>query len=235
MKIALSGKLPVSSDFEQIGANLPLRGARLLELGCGAALTTRQLAEAFAPAEIIAMEVDRIQHDKNLKIDDLPNVGFRYGGAESIDLEDDSVDAVIMLKSLHHVPIDRMDDALDEIARVLRPGGRAYISEPVYAGEFNDILRMFNDEKTVREAAFSALRRAVERGPLKLVDEIHFNGISRFEGFEEFDQRVIGATHSTFDIDTSLHARIRDRFVPHLGDDGIAEFLNPLRIDLLEK
>jgi SAM-dependent methyltransferase len=181
------------------------------------------------------MEVDRVQHEKNLAITDLPNVRFRYGGAEAIGLEDDSVDAVIMLKSLHHVPVELMDRAFEEIARVLRPGGLAYISEPVYAGAFNEILRLFNDEKTVREAAFAAIGRAIDNGRLVLEREVHFLSPSRFEGFEEFERRVLGATHSQFDVDADLHAEVRRRFEPHIGPDGIADFLNPLRVDLLRK
>ena len=81
MQIARDGELPLSSDFEQIKRTLPLEGARLLELGCGAAYTTRRLAESFPLREIVAMEVDRIQHEKNLLIPDLPNVQFQFGMA----------------------------------------------------------------------------------------------------------------------------------------------------------
>lgn len=235
MQISATGDLPQSSDFDQIANLLPLQDARLLELGCGAAFTTRRLAESFAVREIVAMEVDRVQHEKNLQIADLPNVRFQFGGAQAIDLPDGSVDAVIMLKSLHHVPVEDMDAAFGEIARVLRPGGRAYISEPVYAGDFNEILRLFNDEKRVREAAFEAIGRAVAGGRLQLEREVHFFGTSRFQGFEEFEQRIIGATHSEFSIDAKLHERIKAAFLPHVDADGFAEFLNPLRIDLLRK
>lgn len=235
MLIARDDALPQSSDFEQISRLLPMQGARLLELGCGAAFTTRRLAESFPVDEIIAMEVDRIQHEKNLLIPDLPNVSFVYGGAEAIDLPEASVDAVIMLKSLHHVPVEAMDRALDEIARVLRPGALAYISEPVYAGDFNEILRLFNDEKSVREAAFAAVCRAVDRGRLQLERQIHFLSPSRFEGFAEFERRVLGATHSDFDLDDALYEQVRERFMRHVRADGLAEFLNPIRVDLLRR
>ena len=234
MQIA-SQQQTIASDFELISRLLPSDGTRLLELGCGAAFTTRRLAESLAFREIVAMEVDRIQHEKNLLIPDLPNVTFVYGGAEDIDLPDASIDAVIMLKSLHHVPAGVLDAALREIARVLRPGGLAYFSEPVYAGDFNDVLRLFNDEKIVREAAFDALCRAVDDGRFELQQEIHFNSVSRFEGFEEFDRRILGATHSTFDIDEVLYERIRSAFMPHVNREGIAEFVNPMRVDLLRR
>ena len=235
MQIARDGELPQSSDFEQIKRMLPLEGTRLLELGCGAAYTTRRLAESFPLREIVAMEVDRIQHEKNLLIPDLPSVDFRYGGAQDIALSDNSVDAVIMLKSLHHVPTQDMAQALGEINRVLRPEGLAYISEPVYAGDFNDIMRLFHDEKTVRIAAFDAVLRSVEQGQFLLQEEIHFVSITRFEGFEEFEHRILGATHSEFQIDDDLHSQIKRRFMPFIGTDGVAEFLTPLRVDLLRK
>lgn len=235
MQIASEGSLPSSSDFEQISALLPLEQARLLELGCGAAFTTRRLAESFPASEIVAMEVDRIQHEKNLLIPDLPNVQFQFGGAQSIDQADESMDAVIMLKSLHHVPIADMDRAFAEIVRVLRPGGLLYISEPVYAGEFNEILRLFNDERAVRQAAFDATVRAVDEGKLSLEREIHVTSLSRFEGFAEFESRVLGATHLAFDVDATLYDEVKARFLPHINDDGIAEFHNPTRVDLLRK
>ncbi|AHE97797.1 class I SAM-dependent methyltransferase [Thioalkalivibrio paradoxus] len=230
-----SGPLPVLSDLELIAERLPVAGARLLELGCGRAETTRRIAEQLPVAEIIATEVDRAQHEKNLRISDLPRASFRLGGIEAIAEADDSVDAVIMLKSLHHVPQPRLRQGLAEIHRVLRPGGIAYFSEPVYAGEFNDILKLFHDERDVRIAAFEALQTAVDEGLFILEDEIFFDSISRFQGFEEFEDRVLGATHTEFAIDEVLYATIRDRFMQHAGEDGVAEFRNPNRADLLRK
>lgn len=109
------------------------------------------LAETGRAREILALEVDAIQHALNLAAPALPNVQFAQGGAEAIPAPDASFDIVLMFKSLHHVPVALMGQALREISRVLRPGGVAWISEPVYAGDFNDILRLFHDEKEVRK------------------------------------------------------------------------------------
>ncbi len=223
-----------SSDFEIMARVLPLHGARLLELGCGKAETTRRLAEAFDTAAIIATEVDREQHAKNLAIGDLPGVTFVAGGAEAIDQPDASIDAVIMLKSLHHVPVAVIDQALAEIARVLRPGGRAYLSEPVYRGDFNDILRLFHDEQQVRTAAFAAVQRATERGPLRLAEQIFFESSSRFANFAEFEDRVIGVTHTDHQLDDDLLETVKAKFEAHRTPEGV-EFINPHRVDLLEK
>jgi ubiquinone/menaquinone biosynthesis C-methylase UbiE len=140
-----TGPYRTAEDVEVIAEVLDLRGATVLELGCGAATTTRMLLQRFSPAHIVATEVDRIQHEKNLQVTDLAGVSFRYGGAEAIADPDGSFDAVLMLKSLHHVPMSLMDRSLIEIHRVLKPDGRALFLEPVYAGQFNDLLRLFND------------------------------------------------------------------------------------------
>lgn len=235
MQFHPKGQLKASSDIEQIARLLPLEGACLLELGCGRALTTRELAENYPVAEIIATEVDRTQHEKNLRIDDLPKVTFKFGGAEAIDMPDASVDAVIMLKSLHHVPVRLMDQGLCEIRRVLKPGGLAYLSEPIYAGAFNEILRLFHDEKEVREAAFAAIKKAVMSGRFALMEQIFFNAVAQFHGFAEFDELVLGATHSQFNIDAALRAQVETAFQARVGRNGVAEFLNPQRVDLLQR
>ncbi len=234
MQILNTGPSRQATEMDIITETLPLNGARVLELGCGRAATTRRIAETFSVSRLIATEVDRRQHAKNLGISDLPDVEFLLGGAEAIDLGDASIDVVIMLKSLHHVPKDRMADALREITRVLAPGGLAYISEPVYTGDFNDILRLFNDEKNVRKAAFEAIRQAVNEGPLELAAEIFFDSPRQFDDWTDFENRMLRVTHTEHRIDAALYQRIKDTFCRHLGPGG-AHFLIPSRLDLLRK
>lgn len=234
MKIAEPGQTAPQDEVQLMLAELPLEGARLLELGCGKAEKTRALAEVGGVAEIVAMEVDRIQHARNLQVTDLPMVRFVHGGAEAIPAEDASFDVVVMLKSLHHVPVELMDRALAEVARVLKPGGLAWISEPVYAGEFNEILRLFHDERAVREAAFSAVVRAVAEGPLTLRKQIFFSSRSRFDSFEQFDARMIRVTHSDHRLSPERYRQVEEKFMSFMTPQG-ASFLNPQRVDLLHK
>jgi len=217
LQLLKPGPFPILSDMQLIAERLPVEGGRGLELGCGRAQTTRRIAEELPVREMIATEVDRVQHEKNLRITDLPKVTFRLGGVEAIEQPDGSIDAVIMLKSLHHVPRHLLTQGLREIHRVLRPGGIAYFSEPLYAGHFNEIMRLFHDERVVREHAFEALRAVVDEGLFLLEDEVFFDSISRFQGFAEFEERILGATHTEFVIDETLYTRIRDRFMRHAG------------------
>jgi ubiquinone/menaquinone biosynthesis C-methylase UbiE len=234
MKIADPSQNTVLNEVRLMLETLPFDGATVLELGCGKAEKTRALAETGRAREIIALEVDQIQHARNLQLSDLPQVSFRQGGAEAIPLSDGSVDIVLMFKSLHHVPLASMDAAMAEIARVLKPGGSAWISEPVYAGELNEVFKLFHDEKVVREAAFTALQKAVDSGLLESQQQLFFNTRSFFESFDQFDQRMIQVTHSSHVLSPDLYRQVREKFSPYLTPEG-ASFQNPQRVDLLKK
>ena len=219
---------------------LPLAStpARALELGCGTARQTRLLAAGGRFSSILALEVDRRQHEKNLAIDDLPGVRFALGGAEEIPAPDGSVDAVFLFKSLHHVPVDLLGRSFAEMRRVLAPGGLVYISEPVFGGEYNEILRLFHDEERVREAAFEATRAAVDGGLFELVSETFFLSPVRYKSFAEFEEKVIRVTHTEHRLSPELYERVRAKFEAHLGEGGArsgAHFLAPFRVDLLRK
>ncbi len=232
MRIADQNICLVADEGKIIDELLPLEGARVLELGCGKAEKTRLIAQKAAV--VLALEVDEIQLAKNRAIKELPNVSFEHGGAEKIPAADSSFDYVLMFKSLHHVQAELMDDAFSEIRRVLKPGGIAYISEPIYAGDFNEILRLFHDEKVVREAAFAAEVRAVSTRRLALVTQKFFLQPMHFESFSQFEEHVLKVTHTDHKLSPELFEEVRLKFNKHMTSDG-ANFSMPLRVDLLRK
>ena len=221
-------------EVEVYNRLLALDNKHILELGCGAALKTRDIATAGVNRRITALEVDKTAHRKNLEIDDLPNVKFVLSGAQDIPLDDESIDIVLMFKSLHHVPVELMETSLEEIHRVLKPGGLAYISEPIFYSDFNEILRLFHNEKEVREAAFHTLEKAVDSSLFQLVEEVFFNTPGHYRDFAKFEKSIINATYSRHRLDAGLYEQVRQEFERHMGDD-VAYFLKPIRVDLLKK
>jgi SAM-dependent methyltransferase len=234
MRIEEPGCNRCEAEIDVIARHLPLDGQRVLELGCGTAAMTRALAARFPTAEFVATEVDAIQHARNLAAEPLAQIAFRADGAQRIDSPDCSFDRVMMFKSLHHVPVDLLDEALAEIARVLRPNGLAWLSEPVFAGAYNEVMRLFHDEREVRASAFASVRRAVDSGLLGLQEQLFFLVPNRFADFAEFEARQINATHTEHRLDARLLERVRAAFSAHLGPNG-AEFRQPMRVDLLRK
>jgi ubiquinone/menaquinone biosynthesis C-methylase UbiE len=212
--------------------NLP-QHPRIIELGCGAAHLSRQLLQRFPACEVTGLEVDERQMAKN-RLKPQERLHFIQAGAQAIPFADGSFDLALMLKSLHHVPLDLLDQALAEVHRVLRPQGLLYVSEPVFAGALNEVMRLFHDEEVVRAAALAAVQRAVASGAWEQVDEVFFETPVHYRDFAEFEQRMIGVTFVTHRLDAATLAAVRARFEPHMTADG-AHFVRPMRINLLRR
>ncbi len=223
----------VLDELDLLAGLLPLADLDILELGCGAAALARALLQREPSTRLTGLEVDERQHAKNVSAPQ-DRLHFALGGAQAIPFADARFDLVLMLKSLHHVPVPLMAKALSEVARVLKPGGHLYVSEPVYAGPFNEVVRLFNDEEVVRRFAQSAVDEALRIGPWTQVDERRFQMPLRFASFEEFDQKLMRPTFADHRIDEALQARVREAFLPHLKADG-AHFLRPMHVRLLRR
>lgn len=206
---------------------------KIIELGCGAAQLSRSLLARFPACNVNALEVDERQHAKNLA---KPQDGLHFlqAGAQAIPFGAEQFDLALMLKSLHHIPLDLIDQALAEVWRVLRPGGLLYVLEPVFAGTHNEILRLFHDEEKVRAAALNALNRAVANGAWHQQAEVLFDMPVQYRDFADFEQRMIGVTYLNHSLDASTLAAVRSAFKQHMGPDG-AYFERPTRVNLLRK
>jgi len=207
---------------------------QIIELGCGAAQLSRQLLARCPACEVTGLDVDERQHAKNL-LNPQRRLHFVQAGAQAIPFEAQRFDLALMLKSLHHVPLDQLSQALAEVHRVLRPKGLLYVSEPVFAGPLNEVMRLFHDEEVVRAAALHAVQDAVSSGGAwEQVTEILFEMPVRYRDFAEFEQRMIGVTFVNHRLDATTLQTVRARFEPHMTADG-AHFMRPMRVNLLRK
>jgi len=233
MASTLSALPLVADELDVLSGLLPPTGLRIVELGCGAAGFARALLKRHPDNHVTALEVDERQHAKNLAA---PQAGLEFvaAGAQAIPFPDASFDLALMLKSLHHVPAEVMAQALGEAARVLRPGGHLYVSEPVYGGPFNDLVRLFNDERVVRAAAQAALDEALRSGAWEQTAEQRFAMPSVFRDFADFEQRVMRPTFADHHLDDAKLAQVRAAFDPLCGPDG-AHFDRPMHVRMLRR
>lgn len=224
----------VPDELDVLVELLPTPGTRVIELGCGGARMARQMLQRWPDMRYLGLEVDLRQHAINLQ-DTPPRMRFAVGGAQAIACDDAQFDLALMLKSLHHVPLDAMDQALTEVARVLRPGGHLYVSEPVYEGALNEIVRLYNDEGIVRAAAQAALDRALAvRGTWEQVAQRRFDMPVHFEDFAQFERRMMNPTFADHRIDAPLRERVAAAFAPHCTMQG-AHFVRPMHVRLLRR
>lgn len=210
-------------------------GGAVIELGCGAARMARGMLQRWPCLHYLGLEVDARQHALNLQS---PQHGMQFeaGGAQAIPAPDAAFDLALMLKSLHHVPMPDMDEALREVARVLRPGGHLYVSEPVYDGALNELVRLYNDEGVVRAAAQAALDRALAwpDTPWEQLAERRFDMPVHFTDFAQFERRMMRPTFADHGIDTPMLERVAAAFAPHQGPDG-AHFVRPMHVRWLRR
>lgn len=211
---------------------LNLDNKTILELGCGTATMTKKIAQNGTNRKIIACEVDKIQHKKNLK-ENIENIKFEDYPAEDIKLEDESIDIVLMFKSFHHIPKNSMQKALDEIKRVLKPNGLAYISEPLYQGDQNALVAIFHDEKEIREIAFENIKKAVDDEKFKLFKEIFFQTEVTYENFEDFKTKQMDATYINENVTPEIFQKVKDTYESY--SKAKHTFLKPFRVDILQK
>lgn len=212
---------------------LNLDNKTILELGCGNASMTKEIAQNGSNRKIIACEVDEVQHRKNLLLN-IPNIEFKLNGAEDIDLEDESIDAIFMFKSFHHIPYNLMKKALNEIRRVLKPNALVYISEPLFKGGQNELISMFHDEEQVRIDAFEHIKEAVENEQFKLFRELFFQTEVTYKNFEDFRTRQMNLSYNDNNMTKELEEKIKDKFNNYNNGKDVS-FMKPFRVDILQK
>ena len=224
---------PIDDELDVLAALVPLAGQDIVELGCGAAKLARALLLRHPDSHVTGLEVDARQHAKNLAA---PQAGLHFvaGAAEAMPFDDASFDLALMLKSLHHVPPASMAQALGEVARVLRPGAHLYVSEPVFDGPLNAVVRLFNDEGAARAAAQAALDTALRSAAWEPAAERRFLMPVHFADFADFEQRMMRPTFADHRIDEAMLAAVRVAFQPHAGPGG-AHFTRPMHARLLRR
>ena len=94
----------IEDELDVLAALVPLARQDIIELGCGAAGLARKLVSRHPDSHVTGLEVDERQHAKNLAA---PQAGLHFmaGVAQAIPFGDAGFDLVLMLKSLHHVPM----------------------------------------------------------------------------------------------------------------------------------
>lgn len=133
-------------------ANTALLHGRILDVGAGEGITDLGLFLRYRPQELVAMdivdyalELPRVAQENDLPLENLPE-GFTFvqGSCESIPYEDASFDVVISWGSVEHIA-GGYRKALDEVWRVLKPGGLFFVNPGLYYSSFGSHLGEFSE------------------------------------------------------------------------------------------
>ena len=111
-----------------------LVGQRVLDVGCGTGVVTRDIARQVGPGGLVVgvdptpvfVEIaERLRQEANLD-----GLHYQTGDGRALDFPDSSFDVVMAITVLSHLPA--RTQVLAELARVVRPGGRLLVTDGDY-------------------------------------------------------------------------------------------------------
>jgi SAM-dependent methyltransferase len=224
-----------TTDLGVLERLLAPAGRDVLDVGCGSGHLVRALASLGARP--VGLEISAEQLAPAIAADDddgSGGIGYLVGRAEALPLRDDSLDVVVFMRSLHHVPVPKQFTALTEARRVLRPGGQVYIVEPLAEGSYFELMSLVEDEREVRAGAVLAVAEAVRAG-LSAEASVDYEVVSFIGDLDALRRRFVSVDPARAEL---FDARRDDleAAVERLGDrrrEGGWSFRQPMRADLL--
>jgi ubiquinone biosynthesis O-methyltransferase len=107
----------------------PKAGDRVLDIGCGNARDIMPILRAGARVVGIDLSAGMIQQARlELAAAGYPDVELEIGDATRLRFAAESFDKILCSEVIEHIP--NTDDAISEMYRVLKPGGRLIVSTP---------------------------------------------------------------------------------------------------------
>ncbi|MEM8949013.1 MAG: class I SAM-dependent methyltransferase [Pseudomonadota bacterium] len=135
------------NHMDHLTSLIDLKGLSIVDVGAG----DGKFARAFARrgGKVTGIEID----EKKVEIARQaahPEVRILLGRGEDLPLDDHAADLVCFMFSFHHVPLTLQEQALGEVFRVLKPGGRLHVLDPRPGGAVSQVLAPLDDETEVR-------------------------------------------------------------------------------------
>ena len=161
-------------DFDQLGLR---PGERVLDMGCGAGRHAFEMYRRGADVVAFDQDADELAGVRELFVamreaGEVPagaEADTKEGDALALPFADGEFDRIVAAEVLEHIPADIQ--AIEELARVLRPGGTIALTVPRWLPEAicwrlsddyhntpGGHLRIYTDKELVTKAANAGLR-----------------------------------------------------------------------------
>lgn len=109
--------------MELISQEVPLKGLRTVDMGCGGGIYSRAMIELGA-SEGIGVDFSQAMLDgATAYCADFPNVRFQQGNALQTGLKNESAGMILERALIHHLSEAELVECFIEASRILQPGG----------------------------------------------------------------------------------------------------------------
>jgi len=106
----------------------PLKGLKILDVGCGEGGTSLALAERGAQITAIDFNPKRVEKFRRKVSTAGVVLSIEVGNAQNLNFQNEAFDCILLQDVLEHLP--HPDKAIQEINRVLKRNGLVYLSTP---------------------------------------------------------------------------------------------------------
>jgi len=131
----------VQADTARLLAGELIGVSRVLEVGAGTGLVTVPLARAGLPIMASDLSEEMLERLGAKAKDEGLHIPFTVGDATCLPFADASFDGLVMRHVLHLIAA--WEGALDEVTRVVRPGGTFLVSISDYTGLYHTLQERF--------------------------------------------------------------------------------------------
>ncbi len=223
----------LATDLSMLERLVEPYGKELLDVGCGGGRLARELSARGA--RVIAVEISEEQLAAAIARDGGSGARYLVGRAQELPLADASMDVVVFMRALQHLPSADLTLALREARRVLRRGGAVYVAEPLAQGDYFVLSSLVEDELEVREAAQNALAKAALAG-LERATTLDYDVRLCIADLDALRARMVSVDPDRAEIFDARRAVVAEAF-RRLGGPGEQPgercFLQPMRADVL--
>ncbi len=125
--------------YDQLAKEIEIQGKDIAEIGCGRGGGLSYLFNTYKPASAVGVDLNKLAISFCKKYYKKDNLSFLQGDAQKLALKDNSRDIIFNVESSHRYP--DMKAFLNEVYRILRPGGYFLITDFRFDYDVDSMLR----------------------------------------------------------------------------------------------
>lgn len=155
--------------YNYVATGVDVKGKDILEVGCGRGGGLSYVKRYLKPNSATGLEINKRAVEFCNEYYSKDNIQFVQGNAESLEFEDNSFDVIINVESSHRY--NNMEKFLNEVYRVLKPGGHFLITD------FRPTEELDKFKKQVSDAEFTTVKD--ELITLHVLEALNLSNVER--------------------------------------------------------